>query len=250
MKFYTPEEYVSLCIDTYPTLYTGRALYESRMKVFDQLFNVIGNGIRDNKELKQELKFRGKVVSDPYKWILNDIWYGYKEIKEVNLGNGKTIKFPRGESSSYFLEEEKKDHPEILYWVKSEKYPFAPYPNFQKRYSTVWQCSDFVKLGNKWITVAIQFYKYCKEWFNEENWKLYHEAYPKETLEKTSKVEQDYLNAFFRYGYTSNEEISKAYEFEYNGNIQDFLTGIWEVEKERIFSFIDETISMLEAHLK
>ena len=59
------------------------------------------------------------------------------------------------------------------------------------------------------------------------------------------KREQDsFLIAIAKYN--SHEEISEAYELEFNGDVDDFLKRRWTKEKDRINSFIDKTIKKLE----
>lgn len=51
----TPDEYFLRCVFDYPMLYASESMYISQMKVFDQLLNVIGNGIDDKEDLILEL---------------------------------------------------------------------------------------------------------------------------------------------------------------------------------------------------
>ena len=72
MKLLSPTKAVNLWINSYPSRYASDDRELSKLRVYDQIFNVIGNGIRDTDEVKQALRNRRKGVQTPpakvYKW--------------------------------------------------------------------------------------------------------------------------------------------------------------------------------------
>lgn len=239
----TPDQYIKETISNYPSLYASFNSYEeSKIKVLDQLFNVIGNGIRDDEELMEEMNFIPTDNIDIDKLLNSDLYYGYYKTMKVHknreIGEGDFIVIP---------DDERKNHPDIKLWDKiSRDYGFNPYPNFKEDFSTVYKCPIFLTFGDVWISEAIEFYLYCKEWLVNNEGK-YHGAYP-----STGK-DNGYLLKNFRERlktYSNNEEISKAYKCEYNGDLEDFVRRRWLKERNRIFKFIDDTVIMLKSNLK
>jgi len=113
-----PREFVLIAVATYPTLYSSLTYDEVATKVFDQLFNVNGNGIRGDEELIKTLTAAPVKEADALKWIgAEPVWYGYTKCKEL----GHNLNFPDMNSHypGYYLEAEKKDHPSVVYWINS-----------------------------------------------------------------------------------------------------------------------------------
>lgn len=230
----TAENYIYSCIAQWPTLYAANSFDEAKMKVMNHLLNVIGNGIRDNEELAEHLNGyeQGQTPQDKYralKFIEEDFYSGCSEDWEQFV-----------DSLEEELETNKIKYPQMK-WRKYDnirKYSFNPYPNFQKEYSLIYNCSDYLKLDKSWILVAIEYYQNCLIRFQEDQ-KDYHSRWPSENPEKTKK---DFLSHF---GNKTNEQISKDYEFPFDGDLDKFLTGRWQKEKARIIIFIEETIQLL-----
>ena len=173
------DNYVKQHANEYPSLYIGRSFQETKMKVLDQLLNVIGNGIRDDDELMTELFACPDVDVDISKWFDTKISNGYEEIREFDIsGTHKKYAMPVGNSTVTCTEAEKADHPEVKLWIECGQHPFNPYPNFKEAYSTIYQCPIYVMLLEKdWIDAAIEFYEYSKQWI-VDNESRYHNAYP------------------------------------------------------------------------
>ena len=139
------------------------------------------------------------------------------------------------------VESEKELHPEVILWIDCKDYPWTPYPNFEKKYSTVYE-PEFKDLGNEWIEAAIWFYEECVDFFNNTpEWYAY--AYPCKSQRETDNRVYDMKVRL--QSYKSNEEISEAYECEFDGDIDKFLRLRWEKELSRIDRFISETLSYL-----
>jgi hypothetical protein len=220
------------------------------MKVMDQLLNVNGNGIRNGEELLEHITFAKKhTKAEANKWIREKVYCGYLKVKEIKipLKNGRfhTWKTAEGESI-HIAKSDLKRHPEVVYKLLSKKHPFNPYPNFQKEYSTVWECPVFLTLGKGWINEAINFYKYCQKWL-KNNESKYHYAFPRPTEEETKRRLKEFKE--YNKGKT-RKQIAKDYELSYTGSCHDLLSRRWKKDRERIEEFIAETIEMLEQHLK
>jgi hypothetical protein len=95
-------------------------------------------------------------------------------------------------------------------------------------------------LDQSWIDGAIFYYTFAREWIIEQGDKKYHGSYPGENPEEHEKSFIGFLSR-----YKTNEEVSKAYEQEFDGDVEKFLKTRWEVEKARIISFIDKTLKIL-----
>jgi hypothetical protein len=235
MKILTPDEYVVNKIQSYPTLVLSETYETSKLKVFNQLFNVIGNGVRDDEELLEQISGEPMVLSE--KAFKETYWYGY----DIDLTEKHCI-----ELVTDCYESDKLNYPKVSDWIELKIYPFNPYPNFQVEYSTVYQCPIFLTLGEEWIRAALHFYKHCKEWF-KTNWQYYHLAYPQmgENGNDKSKFQQKDMMEWLE-KYSTHEEVTEAYGVEYDGDVDKFMKKRWEKELNRINDYIDSTIRMLE----
>lgn len=247
-KFYNPEDYILSRIAAFPSLYCSDSYEASKIKVLDQLLNVIGNGIRDTEELDEEMKFR-KLDRDRALRICNGepVYYGYFDAED--FGDG--FKMGRGESITA-LESEQSNHPTVVYWMEAsntskrnrflgEEYRWSPYPNFQKKYSTVWQ-TDFKKLGSEWAKEVVWFYTKCQEYFAGDC-SNYHGAFPSNIPTKDDKLIQDMLG--YREKYKTDKEFSDMYlgsGVVYAGDMRAFLVDRWAATRANIDQFIVETI--------
>ena len=240
----TPEQFIKRAICQYPTLFTKNSFEESKFAVLDQLLNVIGNGIRDDEELDECLLVDELPdVSKFQQYLEETIWLGYEKVHSIGAKklNGEEILIPDGDSITC-LESEKHLYPKVKLWYDAKKHTeYVPYPNFDEKYSTVYQ-TTFSRLGNDWFDAAIWFYKEAKCHL-EKYESSYHYAYPCKTERETENRKADQLSYF---GERSNEEISRDWEYPYDGDIEKFLVGKWQKEKARIFDFIENTISYLE----
>lgn len=235
----TPDQCVKRAICQHPTLFAKNSFEESKFAVLDQLLNVIGNGIRDDEELDEQV-FVEKVpdFSDYEKYIKEEIFYGYEKVRSIE---GTDILIPEGDSITC-VESDKHLYPNVKKWIHAKKVnEKAPYPNFDEKYSTVYR-TDFSRLGDNWIEAAIWFYEEAKSRL-EKYESSYHYAYPCKTERETVNRKADQLKYF---GDRTNEEISRDWGYPYDGDIEKFLVGKWQKEKSRIFEFIDSTIFYLK----
>ena len=233
----SPEQYVYNQVASYPSLYHANSYDAAAKRVFDQLFNVIGNGVDLPDELDRPIVDQVEVA----KFLRGEkVYWGYTEVEE--LANGVMI--PKRSSDQNHLvcvESEKTLHPEVLLWIDCKDYPWTPYPNFEKKYSTVYE-PEFKNLGKEWIEAAIWFYEECVEFFNNTpEWYVY--AYPCKFQRETDNRVYDMKVRL--QSYKSNEEISEAYGCEFDGDIDKFLRLRWEKDLSRIDRFISKTLSYL-----
>lgn len=255
MNLMTPEQTVNSSINAYPSLYAAGGLEQSKLRIYDHIFNVIGNGIRDTEEYIEYMTiYENTNVSQPPEKYMNGerLYHGYIDV-EIFEAKGEKIYFPKGKSiDGVFSESEKVLHPEVKKWVGFNTVRnFDPYPNFSKEYSTFWQIDTSI-LSQEWIGEIIWFYKKCQDFFNGPDAHTYHYAVPKNEKKLQSTINA-FENAFNRYSKDcnteeeKNEAISNAYNLKYDGDTLDFITRKWETELNRILTFIDETITMLES---
>lgn len=258
MKLLTPTKAVNLKINMHPSLYASAGFEIARLRVYDQIFNVIGNGIRNSEEFVNELRDRRKNVQKPLAKYLSGerLHYGYTETDDFEVGDHK-ISMPRHGSSldEVFIEAEKADHPEVKYWLGFDvANKFVPYPNFKKEYSTVWNI-DTSLLTNNWITEIIWFYRKCEEFFDGPNAHEYHSAVPSDPkkLEARIKDQEKFFEKYKKENMSEEEfwrVITENWHCEYRGDTLDFLQRRWQKEHDRIRAFITETIEMLDAVFK
>lgn len=249
-KFFQPEDYILSRIAAYPSLYGSNSYDESRIKVLDQLLNVIGNGIRDDEELADDLKAftydRERAVKA---YSGEPVYYGYYQTRELIPG----CFIGEGDSISV-LESEKDAQPDIVYWMQAKdtnfraerlgiKNTWKPYPNFDKKYSTLYT-TNIRDYGPEWQTEILWFYTKCLEYFNGDC-SNYHSAFPNQTIHQTQQS-IDSIKKFTE-KYATFEEITEAYGVEFKGDYGQFLVDRWAKEKTKIFEFINNTISELSA---
>ena len=242
--YYTPTQFILKSLGMYPTLYSDSSYDLVRERVLDHIFNTIGNG-----QEVSDFEFQDYDFESARKYITDEtLWYGYHEedIERKILPNGKQYYFPKSSSNSIVcLTAEKESHPEIVKWIENRKYQHTFYPNFDKKYSTVWK-PFFQELGQEWINEAIWFYELAQNYFNTDP-STYHYAFPKNDIENRNNTVEKQIKEFehFIKDYNSYEEVSKAYELEYNGDTYDFLSRRWAKELNRIQTFIIETLILL-----
>lgn len=251
----TPEQAINATINAHPSLYAAGGLEQSKLRIYDQIFNVIGNGIRDTEEFIDHMSlYENTNVSEPEEKYMNGerLHYGYVDVEVFEAGD-VTFNLPRGDSlDDVFTESEKVLYPEVKKWVGFDTVRnFNPYPNFSKQYSTVWQIDTSI-LSEEWIDEIVWFYKKCQDFFNGPDAHEYSYAVPKDEKKLQRKI-NDFENAFNRYGKgcntqkEKNQAISNAYNLKYDGDTLDFINRKWEKELNKILVFIDETITMLES---
>lgn len=256
-RILTPDEFIIRAVNAYPSLYGSPTYEEAKFRIFDHIFNTIGNGVRKHDFVGTPVTERE--TDDAQKWFCcSEAAYGYSKTRQLDDCN---IQMPDSESLECVVPvDEMKDHPNIVYWVEFDtSYKRIPYPNFKKTYSLVWK-SDPVKLdvlGPKWIEGAIWFYSKCLEYFNDtEACSHYSVAFPKATEDETENTVEQYKKFLCDVQkYPTNEDISKAYECEFIGDRNDdadvaaFISRRWDKEHAEILAFIEETLGHLKGQL-
>lgn len=262
MSKMTPEQYVNYNINTYPSLYVMPTRKLSELRILDQTFNTIGNGIDNIDGFLKDIDTKRAGTSD-YTSVLekyngeHDLFYAYTELETHEYG-GIEVTFPKHDSSldGVFTREEVANMPEAKHMTPAyktadkEDHAFNPYPNFEKKYSIVWD-GDINELDDEWIDAAIGFYKDCKDFFLSEDSNRYHYAFPKANKRVEDHI-RDQEKFFEKYKESSSSveefhaKVSENWETPYDGDTYKFLELRWANEKERILEFIDETIDMLE----
>lgn len=258
MALLTPKKCVNLDVNTYPSLYASAGYELAKLRVYDHIFNVIGNGIRDTEEFKYHMRNRRKgVQTPPAKYLSGEpLFRGYTEVtsygEEYDLDDERFLMPVNGSDlEELFSEAEKADHPEVKRWIKvNANTKFIPYPNFEKTYSIVWRM-DTALLTEEWIDEIIWFYRKCEEFFDGPNSYEYHSAIPADArqLERRVKDQDQHLTKYMKADKPVEEcwaDITAAYGTEYRGDTLDFLQRRWEKEHNRIRAYITETIAMLE----
>lgn len=256
-KLLTADEYVVKSIHQYPTLYLKYSYEQSKIAVFDHVFNTIGSGSSD---------FLNMIEGKPIAFENIEAWFGdskiYSEESSRRSTKSKVILNPSKEDvkNDTFIFEIKKD----------PSYYHIPYPNFQKKYSIIYS-DNYQFMDDTWKKAALDFYKYSKEFFADDNKsKFFHYAFSIDSLQPPIKDENTNYKKMLqlhnqsvnlvrdlkeRFEGQTNEQISKDYGTEFIGNNQDdndiakFLVLRWKKEKQKIQSFIDGAISMIETDL-
>ena len=267
-RLLTAQEAFNRAIQQYPMLYAAASLHQARCKVFDQIFNVIGNGYRNQKEFDIGFRVppavRAQYQTAPAKYIDGEpLYIGYTKASPL-FSDDIAARMPgtenplRGDVNSMlegaYTEEEKHFFPEVQLWrplrVVSD---WVPYPNFKTEYSLLYKI-DLSKLDASWLDEGIEFYRNAQAFFVGPNSHLYHGAWP-ENDRQQERLVADFKTAFSKYVEKSsdpqeqNRLISEAYEFPYTGDVTMFIQGRWAKEKARILNFIADTIEHLEVEL-
>lgn len=254
-RLMTADEAFNVAMNTYPSLYTGATLELAQLKFFDQVFNTIGNGTSTIEEFAEHYALTPEkadlVHGFPEKYIgTTPLYYAYTEIVEED-----GFHFPKygTDLPGLYTEDEIKAMPHVLHSVLSNRDEvkgqsrFVPYPNFQKRYSLVWNV-DMGSIDPSWSEAALSFYRFAKTFFESDDAHAYSDAAPKDPSRRVA----DYEEAFARCRKPGMSEedyraaISEAYELEYTGDTEDFIRRRWAIEKARILDFLEETTGMLE----
>ncbi len=248
---------LNYCVNCHPTLFNGKSFEDVKLKVMDHLLNTIGNGLEKEDFLSQfsykdENKEYYKSIPEKY-YNGIPLFYAYSKIhKTIKLSNGEFYKFPDVNSTidGAFTEEELKSVEHAIS-IPVGIYDFHPYPNFQKKYSIIW---DSPKIFNKdWLINIKWFYEKCLEYLSSDKIYEYSQAIPKDLddLKWDKKVEEQvrFFNSTFeryRIGEESFEEcISREYECEYTGDVKDFMVRRFLKENERRKNFCIETIEYI-----
>ena len=256
----TAEEAVNYGLNKHPMLYASATLTEARANIFGQLFNTIGNGYSDHAEFAEAHQWTPKIAEMtrvfPTKYIGKEALYiGYLATKTAGSG-AHTFAIADSHSSLHglYTEAEKEFHPDVQKWTSIRRNrSHTPYPNFKKEYSLLYQI-NIEKLDDSWLKAGIEYYTYCREFFNGNQACKYHGAWPANTQDQDALV-ADYTTSLARCikGITEQQTqwdtISKAYGTPYKGDTALFIQERWAKEKTRIEAFIGNTVGMLDQQL-
>lgn len=240
-RLFTPDEYVLFTASQFPSLYACDTFEQTAFRVYDQLFNVLGNGLNDKEAVLEELTFVEFNQEEAKRFITAEtLYYGWYETRtwfgDTELGEGDPITV---------LEQDKPKYPAIKLWVESSQHEYSPCPNFKETYSMVYK-DFFAELGDDWVKAASWFYTECKKYFDGDH-SSYSRAYPKKDAFDNKEHLTDYEDAFKKYA--SHEAIAEAYDIKFNGDIDDFAKHHWQKELSRIYAFLDATQERLSGML-
>lgn len=140
-------------------------------------------------------------------------------------------------------------------FTPSEGENFIPYPNFNKMYSSAWNV-DLNKLPDSWILAAIRYFSRNLEYF-KAGASGYSHAYDPESP-KNKRLSQEFLDYVnkkrdkFRNDQDFYDHITKEYGGVaiWNGDVEQFRAKRWEIEKNRIIEFCNETLERLNNRLE
>ena len=251
-RLMNPQEYVNANVNAYPSLYSGK---NSTLRIMDQLFNVIGNGIRDFEDAITKTR-NHKIRKPPKKYLDgSQLFYVYPEYDEVNIGT-QVFKLSKGNPLDEMITEEEKVNYPSCHFISNGKYheTFVPYPNFKEEYSIVWTDENALSImPDEWKAAAHEFYTSMLEFFkNEKICTMYHHAAPLhdegdmlkkiETQERMFNVKRtdDMSDAEF------HAMVEREWRHPYDGNTREFIISRWEKEHKRIIDFILKTLERIE----
>lgn len=236
-KLLSPNEYITKSIISYPTLYLKYDFEQSKMAVLGHMFNTIGSGTHD---------FINTITGKPL---------DFNTIKDF-FGDVPVYQYEKN-GQSKLVTHLTDDQENFVYPIEKDINHFhTPYPNFQKQYSLVYS-SNYSLMDNEWKQAALDFYLYCKDFFNNpERSKTYNHSFEFDSFDTLSDSQKSEITDMKKIIHNlSLKQISKNYGTEFFGDpkndedIANFLQNIWLKEKEKIYKFLDKTISMLEKDL-
>lgn len=253
-RLMTPQEYVNANVNAYPSLYASK---NPKLRIMDQLFNVIGNGVRNFEDAIT--KTHDHKIEKPTEKYLDGskLFYVYTEYKTINMGD-RIRKFPIGRPIDEIIsEEEKSKYPDALFIECGSRFnddKFSPYPNFNEQYSLIWTDENALSImSDEWKAAAHSYYSAMLDFFNNPKTVYnYHHAPPfhdedkmKRKIEEQEKMfnakrTDDMSDADFY------EMVEREWEHPYNGNTREFIIDRWEKEHQRIIDFILKTLERIE----
>lgn len=263
-KILAPDEYFLKCLQE-SILYTNYVdLENARFSVMDSILNTVGNGIDTSEDLLEALSVTNidlKSIEEIEKDYFDDKYVGFKKIiiYHEDGTDEETTVLPENLEDLVFtgchegvvltvLEKDKSKHEDVIYWKKAKRpsIKWNPYPNFQKEYSAIYKV-DLNVLGDKrdvWIDEIITFYNDSIAYLESESSRDHSYAYPSNKPQGDERLIASYKKSFEKYN--SNEEISKAYEAEFDGDVEAFAARRWENNKSEWINFSKEAIKYLE----
>ena len=248
-KILTPEEFIIRFVNEHPALFASSSYDETKFRIFDHVFNVIGNGLTTKH-------FMGKPLTQceietAQKWFsCKRAGYGYTKIIET-LYRGKTIVVADPDANEQPIVAPIQDfnkYPNVMHWIKFEcDQGKIPYPNFKKPYSMIWDNRqiEFSSLGNDWNNAAIWFYKKCHNFFLDDSLvSQYSYAFPSENAIRDKKSIEGLKNYLSFERYPTNDDITNAYHCEFIGDRNNdtdlfaFAVRRWKQELQKHCFFL------------
>lgn len=255
MPLLTAPQYVARSIATYPTLYLADTYDASKFLVLSQLFQTQGNGVRDWKEFRENCSGDANAPSEPPPHFFDGtiLYKGFENTIMVS-----SVIFPDYDSKKVYLvgAEDKDQYPNVVLWEEQPRRDHTPpYPHFKMEHSLIHTIlPKLSKVDISWIEAATWIYTECKSYFNGDCSDFY-SAYPKETEQETLLALNQFLEQVANQKKDNqtldqhHQHISNSYGHPYDGNPDTFLSGRWIVERQRILTFIDDTLDALaKAH--
>lgn len=277
----TFEQYLVKSVTEYPSLWASSSFKLTKFLVSDYVFNCIGTGAEsciiagacpDSLTVPEQYVNGTELfyVYDPataklhpkYNWIINqtECEIGVMPLEEV-------LKIPGIDDRYYYSTgNHERKHPLC-------KESGGPYPNFTKAYSIVWRplthttrswdsekeemiygettTINFADLPLDWRDAALEFYEQCLEYFESDRCSGYTHGFNEHDVGERARRIEDMANVLSGYGDIKSAEtqktITREYHVEFDGNVVAFLQARWVKERQRIISFIKETIEHIRA---
>jgi hypothetical protein len=227
----------------YPTLYNADSYELAAFSVFDQTFNVLGNGLDWQnffKDLSQPVP--DNLEDEALKYISGkQLYYGCNnpiELSNSTLAPNYETKKVRAVKEDQYL------YPDVKLWYECSSRPdgkCVPYPNFAKQFSFVYTIK-FKQLSLDWIEAAEWFYNKCMDYFNTDC-SDYAYAFPNTSTYEHNNMIKHIVEMM--HAYPTPEEQFKCFELPYYNDPEEFLTRKWQRDLELIKESIREILSYL-----
>jgi hypothetical protein len=258
MKILNPNDFYSVYLENHLSYYGMYSDFKNaKLALLDHIFNVIGNGIRDTDEFinfisSNEKSFNLKHTISLYE---KKFYSGFDSNSDIDVNKATDDElvdfFSRTDNFHHRIcENDLHLYKDVKVWEEdTKKIKRNPYPNFSKKYSIIYNL-NFDLLGEQkeyWINEAITFYKDCIVYLNSEESMYHSNAYPTDDKAKDEAVISSFKKALDKY--ETNEDASKAYEQDYNGNVEEFVIVRWEKNKKEWMAFCHNSIDFLKEKL-
>ena len=218
--------FVKKLINEYPILFSYPDFYSSQIRVLDQAFGVIGNGL---EWAQTQNKYDGG-------YLCNPIYSEHNEMEDERLND------PPYDESSYNISLQLGTKTNRIFSASNSDNFFAwhPYPAFDKKFSPLWR-TDFIQ--EDWKMGALWWLSECKRYFCSDRITTY-TYYPLYNNNITSL--KTFIESKIERG-SSIEDIRKAYDSTiFNGdNFEELAWERWGKEIKRIKLFIEDTTNRI-----
>lgn len=239
----SPDEVIIRACGTYPTLYATSCKENTKIAVFDHIFNVIGNGLRSQAEFEQhisgKLPLKTRTLGTNLLNGTHEVWTAcWSSTKDKYTPQHAEIIIPVGERPSQPTIPDNAWHA-----PDKQRDKVHLYPNFSAEYSLVYK-AELQYWTREWIDAAIWYYQYAKSYF-AKGYPGYYGAWPTDKA-KQQLVITDYKKTI-EGKYSDHAAVTKAYGHPFNGDYATFISTKWDKELARINTFIDDTIAKLQS---